>query len=271
MHGIGNGMMDAGREIGRMGGRALELGGHGLDALDITWLVLGVVLWAALMTTLVMSHDRLGQAPAQAQGRDPRQVAPPPAAGGCPLRRRPYESPPPPRREGPKALAAPLSSNAHESYAHAAYARLAGMGKRIASLIRKEFIQIRRDKRTLVMMVAIPLIWIVLFGYAATFDVPNIRAVVAVPEDSLTAALVAAELEKSDSFQVVERGPLTDAELEAAIEEHRASVAVRPPEPGKPGLFIADGSDLFMAQAAVRQIQARPAGASLNRPEPRPT
>ena len=45
------------------------------------------------------------------------------------------------------------------------------MQKRIGSLIRKEFIQIRRDKRTLVMMVAIPLIWIVLFGYAATFDV----------------------------------------------------------------------------------------------------
>ena len=130
------------------------------------------------------------------------------------------------------------------------------MFKRIASLIRKEFIQIGRDRRTLVMMVAIPLIWIVLFGYAATFDVPNVRAVVAEPEGSLTAALVAAELEQSEGFQVVERGPLSDTELEAAIVEKRASVAIRPPEPGKPGLFLADGSDLFMAQAAVRQIQS---------------
>ena len=130
------------------------------------------------------------------------------------------------------------------------------MWKRIASLIRKEFIQIRRDKRTLVMMVAIPLIWIVLFGYAATFDVPNIKAVVAVPENSPTAALVAAALEESGHFQVIDKGPFTDAELQTAIEDHRASVAVRPPEAGRPGLFIADGSDLFMAQAAVQQLQS---------------
>ena len=55
MHGLGNGLMDAGRELNRMGGQFMEFGRHGMDALDITWLVLGVVLWAALMTTLVMS------------------------------------------------------------------------------------------------------------------------------------------------------------------------------------------------------------------------
>jgi ABC-2 type transport system permease protein len=130
------------------------------------------------------------------------------------------------------------------------------MFKRIASLIRKEFIQIRRDKRTLFMMVAIPLIWIVLFGYAASFDVKDIRTVVAVPEGSSTAALLAAALEGSGRFKVVEKGPLTDAELQVAIEEHRASVAVRPPAAGKPGLFIADGSDLFVAQSAVQQLQS---------------
>jgi ABC-2 type transport system permease protein len=130
------------------------------------------------------------------------------------------------------------------------------MFKRIASLIRKEFIQIRRDKRTLVMMVAIPLIWIVLFGYAATFDVPNIKVVVAAPEGSITAPQVIAALQGSDRFKVVETGPFTDAELESAIAEHRASVAIRPPETSAAGLFIVDGSDLFTAQAAVQQLQS---------------
>jgi len=129
------------------------------------------------------------------------------------------------------------------------------MLKRLGSLIRKEFIQIRRDRRTLMMMIAIPIIWIVVFGYAATFDVHNIRTVVAVPEGSTTAAMVAAGLEASGYFEVVESGPLSDAELEAAIDEHRASVAIRPPGTDTPGLFIADGSDLFTAQAASRQIQ----------------
>jgi ABC-2 type transport system permease protein len=128
--------------------------------------------------------------------------------------------------------------------------------KRIASLIRKEFIQIRRDKRTLIMMVAIPLLWIVLFGYAASFDVPNIRVVVAVPEGSPSASLVTAELAKSTHFKVVDKGPFTDAQLQAAVQEHRASVAIRAPEAGSPGLFIVDGSDLFVAQAAMQQLQS---------------
>jgi len=130
------------------------------------------------------------------------------------------------------------------------------MLKRIGSLIRKEFIQIRRDKRTLAMMVAIPLIWIVLFGYAATFDVPNVRAVVAVSDDSPTASVVVAALEESEHFELVDAGPFTDAELREAIDDHRASVAIRPPGLGVPGLFLADGSNLFEAQAAVRQVQA---------------
>ncbi len=129
------------------------------------------------------------------------------------------------------------------------------MGKRIASLIRKEFIQIGRDKRTLAMMVAIPIIWIVLFGYAATFDVKQIRVMVSVPDGSPTASLVAGELQDSEYFDVVDQGVFTDSQLRAAVEEHRVSVAIRPPEPTESGLFVADGSDLFVAQAAVRQLQ----------------
>lgn len=142
------------------------------------------------------------------------------------------------------------------------------MLKRIVSIVRKEFIQIRRDRRTLIMMVAIPVIWIILFGYAATFDVHNIRAVVAIPEDSPTAAVIADALEVSGRFTVVASGPFTDAELEGFIDEHQASVALRPPAADTPGLFVADGSDFFMAQSAVRQLQtlvqsfAQQAGAS---------
>lgn len=129
------------------------------------------------------------------------------------------------------------------------------MLKRIGSIIRKEFIQIRRDRRTLVMMVAIPVLWIVIFGYAATFDVRDIRTAVAVSADSPVAPLIVSGLDASPHFEVVETGALSDEELEAAVREGRASVAIRPPLDDTPGLFIADGSDLFTAQAAARQIQ----------------
>ena len=45
---------------------------------------------------------------------------------------------------------------------------------RLRSLIRKEFIQIRRDKRTLVLVLIIPIMQLFLMGYAATNDVRNV-------------------------------------------------------------------------------------------------
>jgi hypothetical protein len=53
MHGIEQGILAAGRGIGPMGGRFLEANGH-TDSMEIVCLVFGLLLWAAVMTTLVM-------------------------------------------------------------------------------------------------------------------------------------------------------------------------------------------------------------------------
>ena len=45
---------------------------------------------------------------------------------------------------------------------------------RLSALIRKEFIQIRRDPRTLALVLVIPIMQLFLLGYAATNDVRNI-------------------------------------------------------------------------------------------------
>ena len=45
---------------------------------------------------------------------------------------------------------------------------------RILPVIRKEFIHIIRDPRTLAVMFIAPLVQLVLFGYAATSDVRNV-------------------------------------------------------------------------------------------------
>jgi len=49
---------------------------------------------------------------------------------------------------------------------------------RVKALIRKEFIQILRDYRSLWMAIAIPVMMLVLFGYALTLDVDNVLFVV---------------------------------------------------------------------------------------------
>ena len=130
------------------------------------------------------------------------------------------------------------------------------MRRRLLSLMRKEFIQIRRDRRTLAMMVLIPLLWLVVFGYAATFDVREIPTAVAIPPDFPAGQQLVAILDSSAYFKVVESGPGTRADLERAIKEGRAAIGVLPPVAGQPGLFLADGSDLFTAQTAARQLQA---------------
>ena len=48
------------------------------------------------------------------------------------------------------------------------------MLQRIFSLIVKEFIQLRRDRRSLAMVIAIPLIQLCIFGYAVSTDVKNV-------------------------------------------------------------------------------------------------
>ena len=49
---------------------------------------------------------------------------------------------------------------------------------RIFSIIRKEFLQIFRDPRTLAMIIIMPIMQLFLLGYAATTDVKNISMTV---------------------------------------------------------------------------------------------
>lgn len=52
------------------------------------------------------------------------------------------------------------------------------MNSRLMSIIRKEFIQIFRDPRTLVLIIVMPMLQLFLLGYAATTDVKNISLAV---------------------------------------------------------------------------------------------
>jgi ABC-2 type transport system permease protein len=52
------------------------------------------------------------------------------------------------------------------------------MSLRLASLIRKEFIQIIRDPRTLMLIIVMPIVQLFLLGYAATTDIKNISLAV---------------------------------------------------------------------------------------------
>ena len=58
------------------------------------------------------------------------------------------------------------------------------------AMIVKEFRQLRRDRRTLAMMIVMPVMLLVVLGYAASFDVTSIPVAVAGPHAAAVSALL---------------------------------------------------------------------------------
>lgn len=125
-------------------------------------------------------------------------------------------------------------------------------GRRLRSLIRKEFIEIRRDRRTLALIVAVPVILLVIFGYAATFDVRHM-ATELVGHDSIAARTA---LDASGYF-TVQRAVAPDlGAAEADIEHGRVAVAIAVGADGRPTRVLIDGSNLITAMTAERELTA---------------
>jgi ABC-2 type transport system permease protein len=115
------------------------------------------------------------------------------------------------------------------------------------AMIVKELRQVGRDRRTLAMLVVMPVVLLLVFGYAASFDVEEIPTVVVGPQAEQVAARLPPVL---DAGSVDAAAGRPDAE--AALVAGDANVAVI--ADGGPPLVLIDGSELFMAQAAIRVV-----------------
>jgi len=117
------------------------------------------------------------------------------------------------------------------------------------AMIRKEFRQVTRDRRTLAMLIVMPVVLLLVFGYAASFDVDEIPTVVVGAE-----ATEAAE-RLPDLFKVESVDPRESSDdAEQVLVAGDAHVAVVADSTG-PTVLI-DGAELFMAQAALQATTA---------------
>jgi ABC-2 type transport system permease protein len=91
--------------------------------------------------------------------------------------------------------------------------RLRGLSlERIGAVLRKEFIQLRRDRLTFAMLIGVPIMQLVLFGYAINSDPRHLpTAVVALDSSPLVRTIVRAA-QNTDYFQIVEVGSESEAE-----------------------------------------------------------
>jgi len=136
------------------------------------------------------------------------------------------------------------------------------MNSRLMSIIRKEFIQIFRDVRTLVMILVIPIMQLFLLGYSATSDVRNIPLAVLDQSRSPESRALLDSYRAADYFRIA-YSVESEADIEALIAGGKARAAIIiPPDYAQrindgdaQVAFILDGSDPTSASTALSAAQ----------------
>lgn len=130
---------------------------------------------------------------------------------------------------------------------------------RLWAVARKEFIHIFRDPRSLAMAVAIPLLQLLLFGYALTLDVDNVPLVVWDQSESQASRELVSRFDGSRYFSLRLQAR-NYGEIERAIDSGQALVALVIPRDfarriesasSAPVQLIVDGSDSNTATIAI--------------------
>jgi ABC-2 type transport system permease protein len=134
---------------------------------------------------------------------------------------------------------------------------------RLRSLIRKEFIQIRRDRRTLILVLIIPIMQLFLLGYAATNDVRNVPLAVYDQDRGPEARALLDAYRAADYFTIsYEAG--SDTELRDLLDSGQARAGMIIPygysddiQGGQTArvVFVLDGSDPTVASTALSAAQ----------------
>lgn len=113
------------------------------------------------------------------------------------------------------------------------------------AMIFKEFRELRRDRRTVAMLIALPLVLLVGFGYAANFNVSHLHTDVLGPRAEQVAGALH---EPFDLHRIDATGD--EAEARTRLRDDQADVVVVTGDTGKPVAYV-DGSNLFAAQKAT--------------------
>ena len=123
--------------------------------------------------------------------------------------------------------------------------------KPFLSFVIKETKHILRDKRTMLMLFGMPIVMMLLFGFAVTNDVRNVRIIVVMSNADNATQQVADRLAASEYFTLT-KVVATPNEAEKAIRDQKADMAIvfSPDFASKKSGYqlIVDGADPNMAQ-----------------------
>ena len=132
------------------------------------------------------------------------------------------------------------------------------MNSRLISIIRKEFIQIFRDPRTLVLVIVMPMLQLFLLGYAATTDIKNISIAVWDQSQSQPSRALLDAFRAANYFSI-DYSVFSDGEYKDLIEQGKIRAAlIIPPdyevrllEGAAQVSLVLDGSDATVGGTAL--------------------
>ena len=131
--------------------------------------------------------------------------------------------------------------------------------KQFISFIIKEAKHIVRDKRTMLILFGMPIIMMLLFGYAVRNDVRNVRTVIVMSNTDYVTQQAVDRLSASEYFTITQV-VATPVEAEQAIRDQKADLAIVFGEDYASGhsdlQFIVDGADPNMAQQWTQYANA---------------
>jgi ABC-2 type transport system permease protein len=123
------------------------------------------------------------------------------------------------------------------------------------AMIVKEFRQLRRDRRTLAMMIVMPVILLVVLGYAASFDVKAVTVAVAGPQARTIENFLRVH-QPGTQFDITQSEPGKGrAWAQDQLRDGNDDMAVVTGSGPRP-LVLIDGSQIFAARAALTSLEA---------------
>jgi ABC-2 type transport system permease protein len=131
--------------------------------------------------------------------------------------------------------------------------RRGGFLRRVGAMLLKEFLQLRRDRITFATMIMIPLMQLILFGYAINTTPRNLPTVVLLQESSDVGRSILAALENTKYFKVTHRARDV-AEMDHLLASGTVLFAVEMPAGFERALRRGDRPALLLAADATDPV-----------------
>jgi ABC-2 type transport system permease protein len=97
--------------------------------------------------------------------------------------------------------------------------------KQFLAFVKKEFFHIWRDKRTMFILLGMPVVQIVIFGFALTNEVKNAKIAILDPSKDVSTLSLLAEIDASRYFDI-EMNLRTYEEIETAFRSGKVKIAI---------------------------------------------